>query len=55
MIGHKATGKKYWKMFMMLQEVVDIVFAPRLTETILVEYSILYSEFLIVYKEIYPT
>lgn len=55
MIGHKATGKKYWKMFMMLQEVVDIVFAPRLTETILVEYSILYSEFLILYKEIYPT
>lgn len=39
--------KKYWKLFLMLQEIVDIAVAPRLTESILSQFDILYEEFLI--------
>ena len=39
--------KKYWKLFLMLQEIVDICVAPTLNDTLLDCYSLLYEEFLI--------
>jgi hypothetical protein len=36
---------EHWILFLMLQEVVDLVFAPRLTESTLGYFELLYSEF----------
>jgi hypothetical protein len=45
---------KVWKMFLMLQEVVDLVFAPKMTESMLSYFELLYSNFLSEYKKLYP-
>jgi hypothetical protein len=42
---------KVWKMFLMLQEVVDLVFAPKMTESMLSYFELLYSNFLSEYKK----
>jgi hypothetical protein len=45
---------EHWRLFLMLQEVVDLVFAPRLPESTLGYFELLYSEFLCEYKTLYP-
>jgi hypothetical protein len=40
------TKEKYWSLFLMLQEIVDIAVAPCLNEATLANYEILYEEFL---------
>ena len=48
-------GEPCWDLFIQLQEIIDIANAPRLTEHLLLEFSLLYSSFLTSYKEVFPT
>ena len=48
-------SEKSWKLFLKLQEAVDIMCAPRLNRTILVQFEWLWSEFLIDYKKVFPS
>ena len=38
--------KKYWKLFLQLQEIVDILTGPRIDDATLNYYEIIYAEFL---------
>lgn len=44
----------YWNLFLILQEIVDIVFAMKLTDTLLVQLSNLVEQFLQLFKRLYP-
>ena len=48
------SNDQHWELFIRLQEIVDIVFAPTLYESTLDYFEIIYAEFLNDYKELYP-
>ncbi len=39
-------GKKYWKLFLQLQEITDILTGPRIDDATLNYYEMIYAEFL---------
>ena len=45
----------HWKLLLQLQTIVDILFAPKITESMLIYFSELYEEHLIPFKELNPT
>lgn len=56
LIGRYVDEKnKYWKLLLLLEEIVDYVLAPSLEETSLSLFSCLYAEFLHYFKKIFPT
>ena len=45
---------KHWELIMQLQEITDIVFAPKITESMLLYFSELYENHLLLFKKLYP-
>lgn len=44
----------HWKLFIQLQEITDIVFAPKLTESLLNYFSEVYAKHLKLFRKLYP-
>lgn len=45
---------EYLELFLVLQEIVDIVFAPRVTDSLLFHFSKLLEQFFTLFKQAYP-
>ncbi|XP_045034729.1 uncharacterized protein LOC123475762 [Daphnia magna] len=48
------TGDKFWALFVQLQMLVDIAYAPKLTDVILDYFEEFYEDHMLLYKELYP-
>ncbi len=45
---------KHWELILQLQDITDIVFAPKITDHLLEYFSELYEKHLILFKKLYP-
>ena len=45
---------KHWQLLLMLQEITDIVMAPKITDAMLTQFDLLYFEFLNLFQSLYP-
>ena len=52
---HGEDALNFWKHFITLQEIVDLIMAPRLTESLLNHMSHLIESFLKQFKKLFPT
>jgi hypothetical protein len=47
-------GDRHWALFLQLQTLVDIAYAPSLTDTMLDYFEELYEDHMLLYKKLYP-
>ena len=45
---------KHWQLLLMLQEITDIVMAPKITDAMLTQFDLLYFKFLNLFQFLYP-
>ena len=46
---------KYWKLFVLFQEIADIIFSPVIYESTLLHFEELYADFLSRFKSLFPS
>ena len=53
-IGHKLPYSKYFELILYLEEIVDLIMAPSISETTLFYFECIYEKFLESFKELFP-